>query len=539
MVMDLVSQALAMQCLNNKGRFTMFLRNEAKILSSKHLPHWIVKLCKKFLSDKMLNNIGPYIVFYIISNDKKLHQTNTLDAVQKIARIFKNQKESPAAAFCEIATFLVNSGHPDIAETYHELSLTLDCSASTYSLYLQGLLLNPFCTEKKMFAAAINYEKLFLRQVKKYQTYSNPLSKNRILNIGYICHFFHNCVAQSSLIPFLKAHNPNRVKIICYSDAEPCDVPEYIKKIPFIWRDTKNLDDNALASQIREDQIDILVELNGHIIVNRYLTIAKKPAPIQISYYNIATTTGISAIDYLIVGEDMCIDKASHYYTENIYKMKGVSGVIKFADDFPDVCLEPPSLKNNFITFGSFGGAQKVNKEVIKLWSKVLKKIPTSRFYMKAGVLTYDSYLKSYQKLFESEGIDLSRIHFEGFSEHREMLKCYANVDIALDTFPHGGGTTTMEASWQGVPVISLYGERQAMQHGKAILESIGHPELVAYSEEEFISKAVSLAASPNQLIRYRQELREDFRRSPKADPKTFANNLEDAYYDMWGQCKF
>ena len=277
-----------------------------------------------------------------------------------------------------------------------------------------------------------------------------------------------------------------------------------------------------------------MLELNGHIIINRYLTIARKPAPIQISYYNIATTTGMSTIDYLIMGDEMSLDETAAFYTESIYKIKGVSGIIKFPEDFPEVSLEPPCLKNKFITFGSFGGAQKVNKDVIKLWSKVLKRLPDAKFYMKAGVLTFEDYVKSYKELFQSEGIDLNRIHFEGFSEHHEMLKCYSQVDIALDTFPHCGGTTTMEATWQGVPTLSLYGKRQAMQHGKTILECMGHPELVAYSEEEFIKKAVNLASDRNQLIKYRQCLREDFRHSPRSDPKTFATNLEDAYYAMW-----
>lgn len=473
-------------------------------------------------------------VFKKIRQDKKLDEIGAKDTAIQIANMFMSRNDTPAAALCEIATFLVNSGYPDEAQEYHKLSLKMAMLPSTYSLYLQCLLLSLTCTEKQMFEAASQYDKLFLSHVKRYNHYSNELTTNRRLNIGYLCHFFHNSVSQSLLVPYLSAHNRERVKIFCYSDAEPNEVPDFIKSVPEVWRDTKKLDDDALASLIREDKIDILLELNGHIVVNRYLTIARKPAPIQVSYYNIACTTGISAIDYALVGDEMVLPKANSYYTESVYYIKGVCGVAQFPSHFPDVTLEPPCLKNKFITFGSFGGAQKVNKEVIKLWCKVLKKVPNSRFYMKAGVLTFEAYLKSYKKLFEAEGIDTNRVHFEGFSEHHEMLKCYDNVDIALDTFPHGAGTTTMEATWQGVPVITLYGDRQSMQHGKLILTSVGHPELVAYSEEEFINKAYQLASDPEQLIKYRQQLRDDFKKSPRADVKSFAGRLEDAYYDMW-----
>lgn len=495
--------------------------------------NYIVKLINSYKKKKFFQSSYDF-VYKKIERDKRLAKIGSQRTAEEIADMFKKRNDSAAAALCEIATFLINSGYPDIAEAYHKLSLKLELNPSTYSLYLQGLLLNPSCTEEKMYRAASMYDKLFLSHVKKYKSYSNDLNTNRKLTIGYICHFFHNCVSQSSLVPLLKAHDRNRVKVVCYSDADPTEVPDYVKTVPDIWRDTKKLDDEALASLIRKDKIDILLELNGHVIVNRYLTIARKPAPIQISYYNIATTTGISAIDYLIVGDDMSMDNVDPYYTESIYKFKGVSGVIKFPDHFPEVSPEPPCLKNEFITFGSFNAAQKVNKEVIKLWCKVLKQVPNSTFYMKAGVLSFEAYINSYKLLFKSEGIDLDRVHFEGFSEHHEMLKCYSKVDIALDTFPHCGATTTMEAIWQGVPVLSLYGERQSMQHGKAILESLGHPEFVAYSEEEFVNKAVELASDPNRLIKYRQQLREDFRYSPKSDVNAFALTLENVYYDMW-----
>ncbi len=477
----------------------------------------------------------PYqIVFRILKNDKLLKKAGSRETVTQIAKSFMIDNKLPAMALREIATFLMNSGYPDLGQKYFEHSLKLSLLPATYSLYLQCLMLVPSCDEKTMYKIASRYDKLFLSHIQRYEHYDNELNSDRKLNIGHICHFFHNGVSKSLLTPYLNAHNRERVNIFCYSDGESSEVSDDIKSVADVWRDTKQLTDEALAELIRKDKIDILIELNGHCVANRYLTIARKPAPIQVSFYNIATTTGISTIDYVLVGDEMSLNKVDSYYTESVQYFKGVCGVAQFPDNFPDVTLEPPCLTNHFITFGSFGGAQKVNKDVIRLWCKVLNRVPNSRLYMKAGVLTFEPFVKSYQLLFAAEGIDLNRITFEGFSEHIEMLKCYSKMDIALDTFPHAAGTTTMEATWQGVPVLSLYGNRHCMQHGKAILGSIGHLELIAYTEEEFVNKAAKLASDPNQLIKYRKELREDFKNSPRADIHAFAATLEDAYFDMW-----
>lgn len=518
----------------------MYVRKKLATIKNK-LKNFIKKILTKLVNLFMMKKIIPHpmrksydIVFKTLKKDRQLNKTKSRDTLTQIAQSFMLNNKPPALAFNEIAAFLMNSGHPEVGKIYYEHSLKLSLSPVTYSLYLQCLMLCPSCDEEQMHKIASHYDELFLKHIKRYEHYDNELSTERKLNIGHICHFFHNGVSKSLLTPYLKAHNRKRVNIFCYSDAQASEVSADIREIADVWRDTKDLSDDALAELIRKDKIDILIELNGHCVVNRYLTIARKPAPIQVSFYNIATTTGISAIDYVMIGDEMSVSKVDSYYTETVQYFKGVCGVAQFPDTFPDVTLDPPCLTNHFVTFGSFGGAQKVNKDVIRLWCKVLKRVPNSRLYMKAGVLTFEPYIKSYQQLFAAEGIDLNRITFEGFSEHIEMLKCYAKVDIALDTFPHAAGTTTMEATWQGVPVLSLYGDRHCMQHGKAILGSVGHPELICYTQEEFVEKAAQLAANSDQLIKYRKELRDDFKKSPRADIHAFASTLEDAYFDMW-----
>lgn len=499
---------------------------------SNKIPFYKTILLKKDIK-KILNGSELGEAYNIIIKDKQIIQSGSLDDILQILHNSISLKHSLASTYLEIANFILNMGRPEIAQTYFKLSLEASLIPSTYSLYLQCLLLSPSCTDEMMQPIAYKYNELFLDGIQKYTNHENELVLNKKLNIGYICHFFHNSVSQSLLTPLLKAHNRERIKVFCYSDTEQNEVPENIKDIADVWLDTKKLDDAELATIIINDKIDILIELNGHCIVNRYGVIARKPAPIQVSYYNHCGTTGISTIDYNLIGDEVILDKIHPHYTESIYYLKGVTGIAIFPDNFPD-CAPPPVLEKKHITFGSFGAAHKVNNEVVKLWCKVLKAVPNAKFYMKAGALSHTSYLNAYKKMFKDECIDLKRIRFEGHSEHKVMLQCYSDVDIALDTFPHAAGTTTMEATWQGVPVITLSGKRHCSQNGMNILTSINHPELVAYSEKEFIKKSIELANDTPRLIKYRQQLRDDFRNSPRGDAKTFATKLEDAYIDMW-----
>ena len=488
----------------------------------------------KYGPEKVRHNRTRKIMLKELSADKLLTQLSTFDKIIQIANDYISNNRSFADTYCEIATFLLNTGQAELALTYYRKSMALSLVPSTYSLYLQCLLMSPSVTEQDLYNESAKYSRLFLQATEKYADLFTELTLNKKLNIGYICHFFHNSVSQSMLTPFLQAHNRDRVTVYCYSDAHPDEVPDAIKSVADVWRDTKELDDLTLASIIRDDKIDVLLELNGHCVVNRYGVMLKKPAPIQVNYYNLSATSGISTIDYILVSNNANLNNIKDCYTESIYPINRIAAAVQFSDIFPP-CAPPPCLKNNYITFGSFGAAHKVNTSVIKLWCKVLKQIPNSRFYMKAGVLTNTTNFEAYLNLFEAEGINLGRVKLEGFSDHRTMLEYYSKMDIALDTFPGQGGTTTLEALWQGVPVLSLfYGERYSTQSGKMILSSIGHPELIACSEDEFLQKACALAANPEQILAYRKQLRDDFKHSPLADPTGFAASLEDAYQDMW-----
>ena len=470
-------------------------------------------------------------IMQTIDADQQLSSLATLDNIKAIVQS-RFETEKFAVIYREIANFLLNSGQPDFAKKYFLHSLAAARTPHTYSLYLQCLLMSPTCTEKNMLIESKKYNKFFLSKIKQYQHTKHHLDPNKKLTIGYVCHFFNNAPSQTLLLPYLKQHNREQFTIVCYSDALADEIPSDIRNIPDRWRDTEALNDQSLAELIRTDEVDILLELNGHCIINRYGAIARRPAPIQVSHYNWSATSGVAAIDYILVGEEFRLNQAN--YSEKIYYHKGVRKALAFPDYFPP-CAPPPCFKNQYVTFGSFGAAHKINGQVINVWCKILRQVPNARFYMKASVLDHAPFIKAYEQLFAAQGCDLNNIYFEGYTTHEKMLQAYEKVDIALDSFPYSGATSVREALWQGVPVVSLCNEtKHCLQHGKAILRSMGHAELVANSVAEYVSIAVTLAKKKSLLLEYRNTLRQDFKTSPLLDLNNWIKHLEEAYREMW-----
>lgn len=498
--------------INTKPQYT--LRRIAKSA----IKHCLIQTGKLFARKKLDE----------IKNDEQLREHGIDVVVTQI--INSHFAKSDDFIIREVASFILNAGHPHLAKKYFKLSLDLNPNPDTHSLYLQCLLLDPTVSENELHNVAVQYEKFFSRIVPQ-TNHNNDLSKNRKLNVGYICHFFYNSVSQSLLLPFLREHETDKINLFCYSDAEPELVDDETRKVTKNWRDTLHLDNDQFTNLIKNDKIDILLELNGHCFANRYNVIARKPAPVQISYYNQSGTTGLKSLDYVLVGEDINIDQSC--YTETIFKMEGVQGISIFPPTFPSVS-PLPCLQKGYIVFGSFGNAHKVNEQVIALWCKILHKVPNAKLFMKATVLTHDNYKNVYISMFKAHGVSQDRLIIEGHSEHIDMLKRYSDVDIALDTFPHAAGTTTMEALWQGVPVITICGKRYCSQNGKIVLSAVAHPELVAYSEQEYIDIAVKLANDIPRLEQYRNSLRDDFKKSSLHNAKSFAHRLENSYYKMW-----
>ncbi len=301
------------------------------------------------------------------------------------------------------------------------------------------------------------------------------------------------------------------------------------------WQNIHGMTDALVFQCIQKDGIDILVDLAGHSGNNRLKLFARKPAPIQVSYLGYPNTTGLTAMDYRFT--DNVADPpglTDAYYTEKLIRLPEGFLCYRPSVGCPDIA-PPPCLENGYITFGSFNNWAKINSKTIALWSDLLSRVPDSRLILKSSLASDRDAQQQLLSLFVQNGIEASRIEILSrlpvFGEH---LKQYQRVDIALDTFPYNGTTTTCEALWMGVPVITLAGNTHASRVGASILSRLGLNEWIVSSVDDYLNISEALANDTDNLKCLRRTLREKFQNSSLMNEKRFLANLETAYRRMW-----
>jgi len=285
---------------------------------------------------------------------------------------------------------------------------------------------------------------------------------------------------------------------------------------------------------IRNDQIDILVDLAGHTANNHMLLFAKKPAPVQVTYLGYPNTTGLPTMDYRITDEWADpIGQTEHLHTEELTRLPKSFLCYKPPENAPEV-LSLPALSKGNVTFGSFNNRSKVTPETVKIWSAILKAVLNSRLILKSKALNDKETCQVLREMFFENGVSPEQIELVGYLPFEQHLRLYNRIDIGLDTFPYNGTTTTCEAMWMGVPVIALAGESHASRVGVSLLSNVGLSELIAESTEDYIKKAVTLADNLDKLQDLRANLRPLMARSPLMDATGFTRSLEAAYRKMW-----
>ena len=372
------------------------------------------------------------------------------------------------------------------------------------------------------------------KHAQKFQR--NLRESNRRLRIGYVSGDFRaNHSVTYFIEPLLAGHDQEVFDVFCYSMMpRPDDTTRHLQQLVSHWRDIYGWDDARLADCIFEDGIDILVDLGGHTAANRLTAFTLKPAPIQVSYLGYPNTTALKSIDYRLT--DILADPMGEdaYYTERLVRLPGCFLCYKPAADTPPV-KQLPALQAGYVTFASFNNLAKVNDKVIELWCRILKAVSDSRLIIKYRALEDPLTRERFMKLFVSHGIAADRVEFYGhIPSRREHLALYGKVDIALDTFPYNGTTTTCEALWMGVPVMTLAGNTHAGRVGASLLNSIGLRDWVAHTTEDFVYRIGQHTADSRGLSILRAELRDRVAASPLCDGGEFVRNLEAAYRDMW-----
>jgi protein O-GlcNAc transferase len=299
------------------------------------------------------------------------------------------------------------------------------------------------------------------------------------------------------------------------------------------WHSAIGLSDEALAQRIAEDRIDILIDLSGHTAHNRLTMFAWKPAPVQVSWLGYFATTGLAAIDYFIADPCTLPPGQEVHFSEQIWRLPETR--LCFTAPADDVAVGPlPALANGYVTFGSFNNLSKMNDTVVALWAQVLNAVPDSRLFLKYQQLGEASVRQGTRERFAAHGIKPERLILEAYVPRTNYLAAYQRVDIGLDPFPFPGGTTTAEALWMGIPVLTLAGERFLSRQGVGLLMNAGLPDWIATDTRDYLARAVSHASDLQRLASLRRGLRKQVLDSPVFDAPRFARHFEAALREMW-----
>ena len=362
------------------------------------------------------------------------------------------------------------------------------------------------------------------------------LRNHRRLRIGYVSPDFHTHSVSYFIEPILAHHNLEIFEVYAYSDTiSPDKTTERLKTHVCVWRDICRLDDSSVEELIRRDEIDILVDLAGHTARNRMLVFARKPAPIQISWIGYPGTTGLSAIDYRFtdVKADP-LETVNEDAPERLQYLPDTFLCYRPPEDSPQIQMLP-AIQNSYITYGSFNNYTKIIPEMIALWSMILKSAPQSRMILKAAHFADASISCKVLNVFEKFGVSNQRVSLLAWlPATMKHLEIYNQVDVALDTFPYNGTTTTCEALWMGVPVITMVGDRHASRVGASLMETVGLPSFIVKTPDDYVRKAVEIGQDIRLLKEIRCNLRQQITQSPLRDEKRMTGNVEDCYRQIW-----
>jgi protein O-GlcNAc transferase len=384
------------------------------------------------------------------------------------------------------------------------------------------------------------------------------LLPGRRIRVGYLSPDFSNHAVAYFFEPVLDSHDRTAFEIFCYSNVlAPDTVTARLRAKAEHWRDIAPLSDEQAVELIRRDRLDLLVDLAGHTARNRLLIFARRAAPVQVTWIGYPNTTGLSAIDYRLTDEiSDPRGKTESLHTETLVRLPGPFSVYRPPADAPEVGPLPALALGSAdvavgrikkadedvgaprpITFGCFNNFAKVTPSMIALWSRLLAAVPAARLFLKSRGLDDPATAERIRGDFAAHGTARERLILDG----RELsvpahLALYDRVDVALDTFPYNGTTTTCEALWMGVPVVTLAGETHVTRVGASLLTHLGAADWIAATPEEYCQKAREIAFDLRQLPLLRSELRERMRKSPLCDAMSFTRGLEAKFRELISQ---
>jgi predicted O-linked N-acetylglucosamine transferase (SPINDLY family) len=357
-------------------------------------------------------------------------------------------------------------------------------------------------------------------------------SPARRLRVGYVSPDFRGHPVGHLLLPLFAHHDRQRFEIVCYSDVRRADpITERLRSLTSAWHDTAGMSDSQLAERVRADRIDLLVDLTLHTARNRLLVFARKPAPVQVTMLGMPATTGLATMDYRLTDPYLNPPGSSDAdYTERSIRLPHCFWIYEAPEE--ETPVGPlPALTNGFITFGCLNPLFKVTPPALELWLRILGAVPGSRLVL---LSESGAHREALRERFREGGVAGDRLEFVGRTPRAEHLRRYQRLDLGLDPFPYNGHTTTLDALWMGVPLVTLTGRTAVARGGTSILMNVGLPELIAATPEQYIKIAVALARDVPRLAELRSTLRPRMESSPLMDGKQYAADVERAFRSMW-----
>jgi protein O-GlcNAc transferase len=443
-----------------------------------------------------------------------------------------------------LAGILKGIGRADESVKWYKQALELVPNEDAYfSNYLMNFLCTVNYSPEFVYREHVRWAEQCCRAAgEPWKEFDNDPQAERRLRIGYVSRDFYSHPVAFFIEPLLTLHDQRLVDVYIYSNVDKEDyVTEQFRQRPCTWREINGVKNLEVCEMVRNDRIDILVDLGGHTRSNRLPLFAKKPAPVQVTWLGYANTSGLSTMDYRIT--DAVADPpgmTESHNSEQLYRLPGSFICYHPPLDPPD--LTPlPMLEQGNVTFVAYNNFAKLNQPLLALWVRVLHEIPGSRLALKDRALIHDFEFR-FELLdrFAEMGITADRLIFKDRTDTvHAHLEALAEGDIALDSFPYSGTTTTCESLWMGVPVVTRAGSTHASRVSASLLTSVGVPELVAENDDEFVAIAAGLATDLERLVRYRQNLRRMMLESSLMDLQGFARKMETAYREMWrGWCR-
>jgi protein O-GlcNAc transferase len=439
-----------------------------------------------------------------------------------------------ASAHNNLGNYLKDQGRLDLAVECYRKAVALEpAAAGFHSNLAYTVCFLPSCDAGGILAESLRWEEQHAQPLaRSISPHANEPTPDRKLRIGYVSPDFRTHVVGWNLLPLLREHDRRQFEIFCYANVVfPDALTEQFRGLSDQWRDIAGVADARVAEIIRADRIDILVDLTLHMAYNRLPVFARKPAPVQATYLGYCGTTGLKTIDYRL--SDPYLDPPGtdlSCYREATVRLPRSYWCYQPGGPSPELSPAPLATTGR-PTFGCLNDFAKVSPEALELWIEILRLVPESRLLL--HVLEGRCRERILEQ-FARRGLAEDRIEMVGRKPWPEYVRELQRIDVALDPFPYGGGITTCDALWMGVPVVSFSGRTAVGRGGRSILSNIGLPELIAETSGQYLEIAVALAGDLPRLNALRSSLRERLEASPLRNAKGFARDVEAAYRGMW-----